>query len=136
MRAKTFIVLCFVGTLLSYCNEKIELSDILSDDCYWDILDKEPVHPINSCYKFKEDGSCSFYYYNFFDKKKTDSVYLYDDGDVIVPNKWNLIKDSIQIRANKYYVVRYNPDSVFLTSRETDTMVLIKNCATFNPKDK
>jgi hypothetical protein len=136
MRIKIFIVLCFVVALLSYCNEKKELRDILSGDCYWDILDKGSVHPINSCYKFKEDGTCSFYYYNFFDKKKTDSVYLYDDGDVIVPNKWNLIKDSIQIRANKYYLIRYNPDSVFLTATGTDTMVLIKNCATFNPKDK
>lgn len=108
----------------------------MSGECFWDILDIGSIHPINSCYKFRQNGICDFYYYNFFDKKRTDSVFLYDTDDVIVPNKWSLIKDSIQIRANKYFVIRYNQDSIFLTATGIDTMVLIKNCTTFNPKDK
>lgn len=136
MKIRIFIALCFVMLLLTYCNQKKELRDILSVDCYWDILDKGSIHPINSCYRFKKDGSCGFYYYNFFDKKRTDSVYLYDDGDVVVPNKWSLTNDSILIRANKYSIIRYSSDSVFLTATGVDTMVLIKNCATYNPKDK
>lgn len=136
MRIKTFIGLCFVTIFLNYCNQRKELRDILSVDCYWDILDKGSIHPINSCYKFSEDGRCNFYYYNFFDKKKTDSVYLYDDGDVVIPNKWNLIKDSVVIRSNRYHIIRYDSDSVFLTATGVDTMVLIKNCKTYDPKDK
>ena len=136
MKIKMFIALCLVVVFLSYCNQRKELRDFLSVNCYWDILDIGSVHPVNSCYKFNKDGRCNFYYYNFFDKKKTDSVYLYDDGDVVIPNTWNLIKDSIVIRANKYHVIRYNADSLFLTATEADTMVLIKNCKTYNPKDK
>lgn len=136
IKIKISIVLCFVAVFLSYCNGKNELRDILTDDCYWDILNKGSIHPINSCFKFKDDGTCNFYYYNFYDKKITDSVYLFDDGDVIVPKKWKVIEDSIQIRANKYNIIRYNLDSVFLTATGTDTMVLIKNCVTFHPKFK
>ena len=135
MKIKIFILGVFV-VLLSNCNSKKEVRDILTVNCYWDILNKGSIHPVNSCFKFKKDGSCGFYYYNFFDKKRTDSVYLYDDGDVIVPNKWNVKNDSIQIRGNKYYIISYDSDSLFLTTTIADTMVLIKNCATVNLKEK
>lgn len=127
----------FVAALLQIsCNKKKEFRDILNINCYWDILNKGAIHPVNSCFKFKDDGSCSFYYYYFFDKNRTDSVYRYDDDDVIVPNKWQLKNDSFQIRANRYYLIRYNSDSIFLTAGGVDTMVLIKNCATVNRQEK
>jgi len=136
MKIKVFITACVAAVLFTYCNQKEDLQNILSASCYWDILDKGSPHPINSCYKFRGTGDCGFYYYNFFNKKKTDSVFLFNDDDVVVPNKWKVINDSLQIRANKYHVMRYNADSVFLTATGKDTMVLIKNCATYNPKDK
>ena len=130
------VILMFFAVFLSNCNEKKELRDILTIDCCWDILDKGSTHPINSCFTFNKDGFCGFYYYNFYDKNRTDSIYRYDDGDVIVPDKWSLMNDSIQIRANKYHIIKYNSDSVFLTDKRTDTIVLIKNCATIKPKGK
>jgi len=136
MKIKIFISVCAAVVLFSYCNQKKGLQSILSVNCYWDIWDIGSPHPINSCYKFSEGGDCGFYYYHFLDKKKTDSVFLFNDDDVVIPNKWKVSKDSIQIRANKYYVIRYNPDSVFLTATGRDTMILIKNCATYNPKKK
>jgi hypothetical protein len=136
MRTKAFISSCFVVILFNCCNQKKELQSILSAGCYWDILDKGSIHPINSCYKFGEAGTCNFYYYTFFDKKRTDAVFLYDDGDIIIANKWSLAKDSIFIRSNRYHIMRYSSDSVFLTSKQTDTTVLIKNCKTYNPKPK
>lgn len=136
MRIKIFIVFFFVVSLLTNCDEKKELRDILTTNCFWDVSNKGTTHPINSCFKFMDDGSCKFYYYNFFDKKRTDSVYQFDDGDVIVPNKWNVKNDSIQIRANKYHLIRYDSDSVFLTATGVDTMVLIKNCVTVSQREK
>lgn len=136
MRIKIFIVFCFIVSLLCNCDEKKGVRDILTTNCFWDVLNKGAIHPINSCFMFKDDGSCMFYYYNFFDRKRTDSVYKFDDGDVIVPNKWNVMNDSIQIRANKYHLIKYESDSVFLTATGVDTMVLIKNCSTINPRNK
>ena len=135
MKTKVIITICVVAALFG-CNQKKEVQNILSTDCYWDILDTGSPHPINSCYKFSKTGDCKFYYYIFLDKKRTDSVFLFDDGDVVVPNKWKVVKDSIQIRANKYLVIKYNPDSVFLTATGKDTMTLIKNCRTHNQKNK
>lgn len=136
MKIKVLVVMFFVVLLQISCNKEKELRDILKANCYWDILNKGAIHPVNSCFKFKDDGSCNFYYYYFFDKKRTDSVYKYDDGDVIVPNRWHLKNDSFQIRANQYYLIRYTSDSVFLTATGIDTMVLIRNCMTVNPNKK
>lgn len=128
--SKMLITVCVVLVLIGFsnCQKKAELHNILSNGCYWDIWDKGSPHPINSCYKFTKEGDCNYYYYNFYAKKRQNTVYLYNDADVIVPNKWEVLKDSIHIRANKYFVIRYSVDSVFLTSNEKDTMVLIKNC--------
>lgn len=136
MRIKSLCVICFIVVLSSCCIKKEEIQSILVTNCYWDILDKASPHPINSCYKFNENGSCKFYYYHFYDRRRTDSVFLFDDGDNIIPDKWSLIKDSILIRSNTYYVIKYSSDSVFLITPKLDTMVLIKNCTTFNPKDR
>lgn len=133
MKTKIFIAACVAIILFYNCNQKKKLSSFLPT-CYWDIWDKGSPHPINSCYKFSKTGDCDFYYYHFFDKKKTDSVFLFDEDDVVVPHKWAILKDSIQIRANKYHVIKYNSDSVFLTAIGKDTMILIKNCRTYNPK--
>ncbi len=135
MKIKVFITVCFAIVLFNCCNQKKELQSILSVDCYWDILNKGSIHPINSCYRFNHTGKCNFFYYNFFDKKRTDSVFLYDDGDVVVPNKWSLIKDSIIIiRGVEYLILSYNSDSVFLKGVRNDTVALIRNCKTFHPR--
>lgn len=135
MKIKMSFIFCFSIALFS-CNQKKRLESVLSVDCYWDILNLNSLHPINSCYKFRETGKCKLFYYNFFDKKRTDSIFLFDDGDVVIPNKWSLIKDSeISIRGLEYLILKYNSDSVFLKGVKNDTVVLIKNCKTFNLKE-
>lgn len=119
-----------LGILLIGCNYN-SLEAVLSGGCYWDIFDEGSPHPINSCYKFEKDGSCTFHYYFFVNKIRTDSVFKYDNGDVVVPDKWMVTKDTIQIRSGKYGVLRYTPDSVFLKARSGNTLVLVKNCSTF-----
>lgn len=120
----------------SCVQKKDDLRKILTADCYWDILDKGSTHPINSCYQFGKLGACNFYYYHFFNKRKTDSVYLFDDDDVLVPNKWKIASDSILIRANRYHIISFNFDSVVLTATGRDTMILLKNCKTFNSRSQ
>lgn len=136
MKTKIIINICATIFLFNCCSQKKDVADTLSANCFWDILNIASPHPINSCYKFSKTGDCNFYYYHHYAKKRLNTVYVFNDIDIIVSNKWKMLKDSIQIRANKYYIIRYNSDSVFLTATGTDTMVLIKNCATFNPKEK
>lgn len=129
-----FILFPAAMIFLISCNNSKELERILTDNnCYWDILEKDSPDPINSCYKFTSNGDCFYYYYNFYDKKRTDSVYRYEDDDNIIPYTWSIVGDSIQIREIKYKVDRFNSDSVFLTSRVYKT-ILIKNCSTRHHK--
>ena len=130
------IALCVIIFFNSCGSKKKDLSDILSFDCYWDIIDIGSLAPLNSCYKFDKLGGCKYYNYHFFDKKRTDSVYLFDDDDVIVPNKWKIVNDSIIIRANKYHVISYNSDSIVLTATGKNTMILKKNCKTLHPRSR
>ena len=137
MKIRVFILLTFIVAIFNCCDHKKDLQRVLSINCYWDIIEKGSPHPLNSCYRFDITGKCNFFYYNFYNKKRTDSVFLYDDGDVIVPNTWALENDSsISIRGIAYTILQYNSDSVFLRSLGNDTVILIKNCKTFNPKDK
>jgi hypothetical protein len=132
-----FIIPAFIlAVLISYCKQKKDIQSILSINCYWDIWDKNSEQTINTCYKFNSAGICGYYYYNFFNKRRTDSVYLFDDDDVVVQNKWNVKGDSIQIRANKYLIIRYNTDTIYLTAVAKDTIILIKNCSTFKERNK
>jgi len=136
MRIKLFVFLSLIAIVVYKCRQESSLQDVLTEDCYWDILEKNSEHPINSCYKFNGDGRCNFFYYNFYDKKRTDSVFLYDDDDVVVPNTWELRNGSdLVIRGTEYRLLHYNSDSVFLKGRN-DTIVLVKNCKTYHPKDR
>ncbi len=136
----TKIFLAFIVLLIS-CNERVskpKLKDILNSGCYRDILDKQVVHFINSCYLFEKQGKCLFFYYNFYDQVRTDSVYRYDDDDVIVPDTWSVEGDSIlTVRGISYSIIRYTNDSVYAKHhRQTDTLILTRNCNTFLGKRK
>jgi hypothetical protein len=131
------LLLMGICVFFSYCSSPKSIRNILTVDCYWDILRIAEPHPINSCYKFNSGGDCNFYYYNFYNKQRTDSVFLYDDDDVVVPNKWNIKGDSIlSIRNIDYFILNYNSDSVYLHIKNRDTVILVKNCKTYNPRDK
>ena len=137
MNTKFIILLCFLIVTFYKCNQRDSIQNLLTSDCFWDIWEKNSNHPINSCYKFDDKGNCNFFYYNFYDKQKTDSVFLYDDGDVIVSNHWKLKNDSsILIRGLEYRITRYNVDSIFLKASRNDVIVLIRNCKTYKSSAK
>jgi len=130
MRKLTLIAIVVTSmNIFSSCNQKKELASILVNNCYWDIYEVRSSHPMNSCYRFDQNGNCNFYYYNFLDKKRTNTVFSYNDDDIAISNKWKMQGDSIEIRSINYYISKYSKDSVFLTGRR-DTMILIKNCLT------
>jgi hypothetical protein len=132
---KNFSLKLITIFLLS-CNpyKSPELKEVLKGDCFWDRTgDKEVNSGRNSCYKFSSEGRCFFYYYNFYNHKRTDSVFLYDDGDVIVPDTWTTQGDtSLIIRGIQYNVLDVTMDSVLLVITKTkDTIILRKNCKAF-----
>ena len=122
--------------LMISCNshKPPRLKEILKTDCFWDRTgDKQVFGGLNSCYKFFPSGKCSFYYYKFYNRKRTDAVFHYDDGDVIVPEVWSVSGDtSLIIRGIQYKVLNTALDSVLLVEQSTnDSFILRKNCNTF-----
>lgn len=134
IKAFVTISICFLSC--TNFTTKKELQQTITVDCYWDIIDDGVINLINSCYKFNKDGSCSFYYYNFYNKVRTDSVFHFDDGDVVVPNFWRIKNDTvIDIRGIKFSLIKYSEDSVFLKNLiNRGTLILAKNCRTFHNK--
>ena len=117
---------------LNHCRPvKEDIQDVLTV-CYWDILDTGVIGLINRCYKFDKSGECTFYYYNFYNHKRTDSVYQFDEGDVMAPDKWELKNDSIiSIRTIDYTIIKYNSDTVWLKNvLNKAPKILVKNCKT------
>lgn len=130
----SFILFPAAMIFLISCNSSKDLERILTgNNCYWDIYRPNLPHPINSCYKFTSNRDCFYYYYNFYDKKRTDSVYRYEDDDNIIPYTWSIVGDSINIRGINHKIDKFSSDSVFLTSRVYKT-ILIKNCSTRHHK--
>src|SRR4026209_2759627 len=112
-KALVVISICFLSC--TNFKSKKDLQETITVDCYWDILDERVINLINSCYKFNKNGSCFFYYYNFYNKLRTDSVFHFDDDDVLVPNYWKITNDTlIDIRGLEYSVIKYSNDSIFL----------------------
>jgi hypothetical protein len=124
-----------LAVAINACHKQ-KLQDVLAANCYWDILEQGADHPINSCYRFYKDGKCQFFYYNFFNKKKTDTVFWYDDGDVVVPDLWKDNGGSLSIRGADYSIVNFNPDTISLLNKNGQALQLIKNCATVSAKGK
>lgn len=108
------------------------LDDILKSTCFWDRTGESQVTGgLNSCYRFLPDGQCYFYYYNFRNRKLTDSVFRYETDDVIVPSKWSVVGDTLLIaRGIHYKVLAFANDSITVKGYLNDTMVFRKNCHT------
>ena len=107
------------------------LSAVLKSDCFWDITGVSNVRGgRNSCYKFSSDGKCRFYYYNFYARKITDSVFEYDDDDNLVPQNWSTQGDTILVaRGTQFSVLNFSTDSITIIGLN-DTMILRTNCNT------
>jgi hypothetical protein len=110
----------------------VSLENTLKSNCFWDITeDKQVIGGLNSCYRFLPDGQCYFYYYYFINKSLTRSVFRYDDDDIIVPDTWAVIGDSLLIaRGTQYTVLAFSKDSIIVEGYLNDTLIFRKNCQT------
>jgi hypothetical protein len=109
-----------------------DLAEVLKGECFWDMTEKENViGGLNSCYRFLSNGKCYFYYYNFYDKKRTNTVYKFDDDDVSVPETWSTEGDTVIIaRGANYKVISFSDSQIVVEGYLKDTMSFIKNCET------
>jgi hypothetical protein len=131
---RSFLGLTVIFLLSCNSPKSPALTDILQGDCFWDRTgDKQVIGGLNSCYMFSAGERCFSYYYNFYNHKRTDSVWRYDDGDVLVQDTWSVMGDtSLVIRGTQYKVLNAANDSVLVVEQPTnDTIVLRKNCKTF-----
>lgn len=112
--------------------QKLNLADVLKSDCLWDRTGESGViGGLNSDYKFLPNGQCFFYYYKFRNQIKSDSAYKFEDTDIILPNSWSVVGDSLlTVREIKFNVLDFAKDSVLVVGNMNDTMVLRKNCKT------
>ncbi len=110
----------------------LRLTDVFNSDCFWDETEQNGVNGgLNSCYRFLPNGKCFEYSYYFYDKKITDSVYHTDNDDLILPDKWSAIGDTLLIaRGTHFKVLEYTQHSVTVLGYMNDTMVFRKNCNT------
>jgi len=118
---------------LSCSNSKsLNLADTLKSNCFWDrINERGVIGGLNSCYRFLPNGQCFFYYYNFYNQKITDSVYRFEDNDVIVPATWTVKGDtSLIARGIHYKVLSFTKDCVIVEGYSKDMMIFRKNCQT------
>lgn len=128
-----FVPLCLIS---GKGTQKPKLEHILKSNCFWDRTgDNQVIGGLNSCYRFLPDGQCYFYYYNFRNRKLTDSVYRYETDDVILPTTWSTMGDTVLIaRGTHYKVIAVTKDSVTIEAFMHDTMVFRKNCYLFLEK--
>ena len=128
---RIFIAFGFFS-VLSCKDSRLTLKDAITSNCFWDRTeDNEVIGGLNSCYKFLPDGRCYEYYFNFYNKKITDSVYRFADTDIMVPTTWSVVGDTLLIaRGTDYKVLNFSKDSITLIGYESDTMIFRKNCKT------
>ena len=130
-------LLLVFGTLAIFsCKNSKRLNLALESDCFWDRTDERGViGGLNSCYRFLPDGQCFFYYYSFYNHKRTDSVYRFEDIDVIVPTTWSVKEDTLLIaRGTHYKVLSFTKESIIVEGYLNDTMIFRKNCRTILKK--
>jgi len=133
---KGIYLLFVVSNLISCKGSHFILTEAIKTDCFWDITgDNQVLGGLNSSYRFFPDGKCYFYYYNFYNKKRTDSVYRFEDVDIIVPPTWSTVGDTLLIaRGTVYKVLEFSPDSIIVTGYGNDSLILRKNCKTILEK--
>lgn len=120
-----FTICCLIS-----CTEHLTLKEAIKSSCFWDITeDDKVIGGLNSCYQFLPDGRCYFYYYDFNNKKKTDSVFRFEDTDIIVSEKWFTIGDTTLVaREAQYKVLGFSKDTIQVIGYENDTLTFQKNC--------
>lgn len=124
-RMQISICYLFLTLLLMFessCNNSLQ-RNLTKNDCYWDELNGNKR--ITFTFKFFENGTCFCYRY-FFE----GDVGINPEGDVILPNSWDLQDDNLTIRGWKVKVLSYNSDTLIIKDTLNLTIdTLVRNCS-------
>jgi hypothetical protein len=126
------MILSFAEHLSCY-KDQIHLKKTLETSCFWDYLNKKESKSINSGYKFK-NNECQYFEYNFINRKRTDSVSLFYEGDQILPKTWAVKGDTaLDVQGFLMKILNYNDDTVTMKLYNShDTVYLFRNCKTIS----
>lgn len=128
---KIFFFTCLIVVSIQSCVQS-GLKKNLNNNCGWDYYNKNhPEIPVTHV-RFKRNGECYFFIYNFYNRKQTDSVRLFPEGDNISPKTWSIEGDSVMvIQGKRMKVINYNEDTIRLGYYTVDDSIfLYKNCNT------
>lgn len=121
-RIMLFLLLFSIG-----CNQPRN-KDIIAPNKgkYWDILkhrDRTYNKP-SYCYYFGSDGDCLYYNYRIENGKVKRNLFEY--GDVIYPNTWQLKSDTLEIQGFDYLIKAINGERItlVLAGQSPDTLIL------------
>jgi hypothetical protein len=94
---------------------------------FWDVIqsgDRRFNTPRYS-YFFDINGVCIYYTYMKYPNMPVKRV-KFDYGDVVYPNTWQLISDTLQIQGFKHKIVSFTQDKIILIESNTskDTLML------------
>ena len=92
----------------------------------WDVI-KDGKRVYNKpayCYYFGSDGSCFYYNYRIENGKLKKK--LFDYGDVVYPNNWELKSDTLVIQGFNYLIKEINDANIIVVSlnKSADTLRL------------
>lgn len=111
------LIVCLYG-----CNKTANYKNLLvqGDSTFWDSYNQN--HIKTNCYLFKKNGKCYWYYYT-----KQDSMFLYHEGDVVVPDTWAINADTMFINGYERRIIYLDKDSmVVLNPKKNDTFMFKK----------
>lgn len=117
-----FLLLFSIG-----CNQPKNKSIIAPNKGkYWDVAkhrDRTYNKP-SYCYYFDSKGDC--FYYNYRIENGKIKRKLFDYGDVIYPNTWQLKSDTLEIQGFDYLIETINKESItlVLVGKSVDTLIL------------
>ncbi len=121
---KTIIYFLGIMVYFSSCNGVKSYSNMVvsNDSTYWDYYNPRKKI-VTDCYLFKDNGECLRYIYT-----KEGKLLRFDDDDVIVPDTWKILGDTIiSIRGLELQILSITSDSMILENQFHDTLLFKKN---------
>lgn len=120
-----FLIIVF-SILILGCRQKNEDLIASSNGRYWDVV-KDGERFFNKpsyCYRFRSNGDCAYFYY----RKNNDEAVrkLFEYGDVVYPDTWELRFDTLTIKGFNYRIIKISKDTLIMLSATVpgDTMIL------------
>ena len=126
-------MIAYVIFLSCQSNKEGYIKSILSDVCFWDVLESDfKMDKVQFAYRLLPEGVCYKYRYNYVNNEKQISVSPIDQEKGEVDIKWQLKNDSVLTIANiDYRVLTIDKEYLLLETSASRNFILQKNCKTF-----